>query len=309
MGKSTLITQQDGNEAFQAYLKSQQPALDDYVSQAREELKALVKEHYTPYPDQKLLLSGKYSDLATVSDWDTKKLAAMVDTIAGSLFGGSVPAGTKKPEKELPPAILAISTQELLIASAAFSIITGILGSLGESLTTKTTRETKNKQVSPGINLFISVIENSFKYKGYFNDESILENVYVYEVHFSEKELLAVGHMNDLAAYEDQKAKIRKQIEKIDIASVNLPLGSTEEDLDKFTKMTTRYNGLLDALNKQLEELMKKYAPTGKAVALGNTAAGVAVAPAPVRMAAMPKGPEAIPYIQQKAAAILAAHG
>lgn len=311
MGKSDLVQQQENNAAFQAYVREQQAALESHVSQAREELKGMVKEHYTPYPDRTLLLSGQYSDLATVSEWDTKKLSAMVNSIAGSLFGGNAPTGTNKPKQqpEVNTAILALTNQELLIATAAFSLITGILGSLGESLQTKITRETKNRQVLPGIMIFVSVIENSFKDTGYFSNESILENVYVYEVHFSEKELLAVGHLADMAAYEDEKAVIRKQIEKIDKAAADLPVGSTDAEVDKYIKMTTKFNTILDGLNKRLEAMMKKYA-TGRGTALNKMAAAApAAAPAAMPIAALPRGPEAIPYLQQKAAAILAAHG
>ncbi len=305
MGRSNSIAEQaEKNQKFQEYLAAQQKAMEEHVAKSQKDIDAAVKKHYTPYPDDALLLAGQYSHLSTVSEWSADSLNTVLDSVKGSLFGKPVPAGSTKPAEtpEVSTAVAALGGLELLVANAAFDLIQGVLQSLGTSTSTNISAETKNKAVAPGLMLFVSVLESSFKSTDFFNSELIVQNIYVYEVHFSIKEGQAVSHLSDLQSYEDQKQTIRNSIKLIDDRVGKLVPG---DDLDAYTLALNKLNTILDALDTRLGLIDGRIKQlTGAPVA----AAAYAIHP----MHAMPPMPkvdgQAIPYLKQKCERILAAN-
>jgi hypothetical protein len=190
---------------------------------------------------------------------------------------------------------------DLLIANAAFDLIQGVLQSLSTSTETALTSQMKNKMLAPGLTLFISILESSFKSSQFLTNELIIQDAYVYEVHFSIKEGESVVRLSDLEAYEDAKQTARHSITRIDKAIEGLTLG---DNLDAYIRKVDMYDAILDAWIKRLGDLSAKIAALS-----GKPPAPPAAARRDMVGGALPReDDEAIPYLREKVRAILAAH-
>jgi len=303
MGRSDLVQQQEKNKAFQEYVATQRKAMDADLTKARGELDTLVKEYQSSYPDGVLILTGEYSHLSTVSEWNTKKLNTMIDDIGKSLFGGTPPEPTKKTVPEgLKGTLEAMAGIDLMIATAAFSVIQGILQSLGASMQTEITWDKTSKRVAPGLTIFVAVLENSFKNTDIFSTDTIVENAYIQKVYFSVKDGVAYNKMQDLNLYSEEAEGVRHTIRGLIALSAKLPMPEDPDLLDGWNLKMNKINTTMDGFNKRMEEI------GAKIVALG----GKPPAPATRAMAARPAlgamprdHAQAVEYLRQKGLAIL----
>ncbi len=269
MGKSNSIEQQQkSNKAFQEYVNAMNKDMEEHVGKTSKELDALVEVHYKPFPDKASLLEGRYSHLSTVSEWSLASVQKMIASCRDAIFGAPAPAGSKKEDKpeEVSLAIQAIKSRELLIANAAFNIVQSLLGSFSSSTSTDVLTKIDVKPLSPGLTLFIGVMNNAYSRTDFFRNEKIRQNMFVYKVFYSIKEGHMTSMLGDLEAYEEQKAAFRAQMKEVSTKVAKLDTRSNDyrEQLKDCSEDVKALNSMLKEIDTQIEALSK--APLAKAL-------------------------------------------
>jgi hypothetical protein len=257
MGKSKTIADQGNlNKQFQQYIDEMTQSMEKQAVSITGTIDNMVKSHYQTFPDKAELLTGQYSHLTTFSEWSLNSITTMIDSCRKTIFGtASVPEGSEKEttSPEVTGAIAALKARELLIANAAFDIVQSILSSFSTSTTTTVSAKLDTKPLDAGLTLFIGVLNNVYNRKDFFNNEKISQNIFIYKVYYSIKEGQSVSQLDDLGAYENQKAAFRTQLQKLDQMVANLDVFK-EDYLDELAKCTAR----ADALNKCLQAIDDK---------------------------------------------------
>lgn len=256
MGQSNTIEQQAKlNTRIQAYVDQMRADLDKSLAAETVALNARVKEHYSKYGDDALMIASSYRHLTTTSEWSLKSINTMIDSCRTAIFGGKLPDGAKKdtPKAEVTEAIKAMSNLDLLIANAAFDAVQALLSSVGSTTSTSISVKSDEKMLAPGMTLFITVVENSYHRKEFFSDETVIQNLFLFEVRFSIKEGKAMSKLSDLQAYENQKQSMRNQLLKVDDA-----VGKLDPTKDDYLTTLTKFLGISDALNARLKAIDDK---------------------------------------------------
>jgi hypothetical protein len=272
--------------------------MNAHVEDAKRDIAEDVKKHYSTYTDRVQLLQGSYSHLTTVSEWGLDNVNKMITSIKDSLFGiKAPPQGTTKDavSEATTKSIAALSAFDLLIASAAFEVIQGILTALGSSTKTEVTKLEKNKKVAPGVNLFIAVLDSSYQRSTFLDNQLIVQNMYVFEVHYSTQEGLIDAKRSTLQTYMDEKEIWIGQIGKIGEAVEKLTPG---DDLDKYQLQINQYDKILDTFNDKLQKLDAEIVKLAK---LAEKHAMLA--------ARVPSHGLAVRHLQQKCANLLDVYG
>jgi hypothetical protein len=272
--------------------------MQGHVEDAKKDIGNEVKSHYSTYTDRVQLLQGSYSHLTTVSEWSLDGVNKMIDAIKDALFGKkATPAGTEKEKvsESTSKSIAALNEFDLLIASAAFEVIQGILAAFASSTKTEVTKITRNKKVAPGVNLFISVLDSSYQRSTFLDNQMIVQNMYVFEVHYSSQEGLIDAKRGTLQTYMDEKESWIGQIKKIaDLIDKLVP----GDDLNAYQKQINTYDQILDGFNVKMQKIDAEIAKLTK---LAQNQAVLA--------ARVPSHGLAIKHLQQKAAALLDTYG
>ncbi|CAK7014462.1 hypothetical protein [Saezia sanguinis] len=260
MGKSNSIEQQQkSNQAFQEYVNSMNNEMNKHLAEAKSAIDALITNHYKPYPDKAELIVGEYSHLATVSEWSLGSVNKILDACRNAIFGAQAPDGTQKgtDDKKVDASIAELKSRELLIANAAFDVVQSTLSTIGSSSSTSITTKTDAKAIAPGMMLFICVMENSYNRKDFFAGETIVQNMFVFRVYYSIKEGESVSKLNDLQAYENQKAAFRSLLKQNDekVASLDVTSDNFMTDLQKLTAISETLNKRLVAINEKIAQL------------------------------------------------------
>ncbi|MEX3776494.1 hypothetical protein [Pseudomonas sp. MYb118] len=230
--------------------------LDKSMAVETAALNTRVKEHYSKYGDDALMIASSYRHLTTASEWSLKSINTMIDSCRTAIFGGKLPDGAKKdtqPKAEVTAAIAAMSNLDLLIANAAFDAVQALLSSIGSTTSTNISVKSDEKMLAPGMTLFITVVENSYHRKEFCSDETIIQNLFLFEVRFSIKEGKAMSKLSDLQAYENQKQSMRNQLLKVDDA-----VGKLDPTKDDYLTALAKFLGISDALNARLKAIDDK---------------------------------------------------
>lgn len=260
MGRSNSIEQQQkSNAEFQAYVDSMNADLEKRVDIEAKKIDGLIEEHYKLYPDKAELLLGSYRHLSTVSEWSLDSVNKILDGCRKAIFGAAPPQGAKsdKAPVEVSASIAEIKERELYIANAAFEVVQGALSSFTSKTTTSVMTKTEVKNLSPGLTLFITVMENTYSRKDFFRNESIIQNMFYFKVYYSIKEGQQVSKLSDLKAYEDQKAVFRKLLLKQQEAMLKLDVTDVDFvlQLQKIEVISDRLNASLEKINTKIVAL------------------------------------------------------
>ena len=214
MGAAPTISEQAAKDKeFQKYVDERNAELDKTVATATAAMDSQMKDFYTKggWDDAKPLASGAYQHLATASTWSLDHVNNMIEAVRGAVFGGpppaapdpNVPAPKDQSANKVEPIDAKTKTlmglmagTELVIANAAFQAITGILSQFKSSMETSLVKNVQQKDLTPGMSLFVCVMENKFHRKDFFNDELIIQDFYIYRCSFS------VNRAADIAKFD-----------------------------------------------------------------------------------------------------------
>ncbi|MBF2017344.1 MAG: hypothetical protein IGS23_19495 [Rivularia sp. T60_A2020_040] len=206
------------------------------------------------------LAKGDYQHVTTLSEWSLDSVSKMINSIQGAIFGkSSTPKGstTISDEKSKTPdvsvAIQAMSDLQLLIAQTAFQSIQGILESFTSSTKTELMSNRKVIPLSPGLTLFMCIIENNIEQTKFFKSDLICQNFYLYTARYSIAEGKNIINFNQLqaladlqAGYDVQEKKIAKLISNLDPAS------------DKWDEQKIKYDKMIENIESSREKIKGK---------------------------------------------------
>lgn len=255
MGKSNTIDQQaKQNAAFQQYITEQTAELDKMTTAASQDLQTQITNYYEKggWNDAKPLVSGTYQHLSTASEWSLDSVAKMIGTIKDTIFGGPPPVGTEKaPETDdLTQAVAKMSEMEVLIASAAFTAVEGILEAFTSGTQTTVQKQFDIKELAPGLTLFICVIENQYHRSDFVSDNTIIQNGYVFDTRFS------ISQGGDIAKFNQMTSLIAQQnAQEVIAGKCNTAIGNLDVTADDFEVKDAKYKAISDRANAQVEVL------------------------------------------------------
>ncbi|WCM54089.1 hypothetical protein OH720_14130 [Pseudomonas sp. WJP1] len=217
MGHSTDIKAiGQENTAFQKYIDERNTELDKTAAEAQKVLDAQIKKFYADgkWDDAQPLASGSYQHLATASTWSLSNVVDMIENVRTAVFGGKaidMPPTKGEKDDKVPTApaakgsTISPTTQNLLtmmagteaiIANAAFQAITGILSAIKTGTETDLSKQIVQKDIIPGMSMFVCVMENKFSSKDFFNSEIIVQNFYIYDVRMSADRARALANFD-----------------------------------------------------------------------------------------------------------------
>lgn len=268
----TIDEQAKKNAAFQEYIDKQTDAMNKSATAAQADMKAAMDQFYADgkWDDVQPLLGGSYQQLETASTWSLDHVSQMISAVRGAIFGGSPAPAANDPKSALKPlgtgttvatpspsAITAISQMadmDLLIASAAFDAIQGILTAFTSSTNTKIVRNFDKKPLAPGLMLFVTVMENQYSRSDFFTDETIVQNFYIFDARISVKQAIGLAQFNQVqtyitqqAAYETGAAKVSGLIGALDVARADYIVA-----LQKLQKILDVQNATIDSLQTKI---------------------------------------------------------
>lgn len=255
MGKSNTIDEQaKQNAAFQQYITEQTAELDKMTTAASQDLQSQITTYYEKggWNDAKPLVSGTYQHLSTASEWSLDSVAKMIGTIKDSIFGGPPPDGTDKAEQstDLAETVAKMSEMEVLIASAAFTAVEGILEAFTSGTQTTVQKQFDIKELAPGLTLFICVIENQYHRSDFVSDNTIIQNGYVFDTRFS------IAQGGDVAKFNQMTSLIAQQNSQEVIAGkCNTALNNLDVTADDFDLKSTKYEAIAEKANAQVQVL------------------------------------------------------
>ncbi|SEB16249.1 hypothetical protein [Variovorax sp. YR216] len=299
MGHAATIEEEGAkNKAFQKYIDERNAELDKATAAAQLVLDGQIKKFYEAgkWTDAQPLASGSYQHLATASTWSLDKVIEMIDSVRSALFGGkaTVIEPTKKGDA-VPTAAcakgstIAPVTQNLLtmmagteaiIANAAFQAISGILSTIKTGTETDLSKQIMQKDIIPGMSLFVCVMENKFSSQDFFNNEIIIQNFYIYDVRMSAdraRDLANFNRINGLIAQQNDLEtavnELSQQVNGMKIADYK------KKHNDDLKAALVDYKSDFTALEEMIAEINKKIADTAalinqkKALLAANNAA------------------------------------
>ena len=272
MGSSNTIEQQAAlNTKFQQYIDDQNKVLDAATKAARSDMDKAIDNFAKQggWTDLKPFASGSYQHLATASTWSLDRVSDMLNSIASALMGGKSAPPAKDPNSKVPtigtgttvqpadPATKALLASmggtELIIAAAALDVVQSILSSFSSSTQTDIVKDVRQKDLLPGLSLFITVMENQYRRNDFFGNEMIIENFYIYDVRMSAQRAADIAKMNRLNGliYQQQvqidaASNVSAQIPKLDPARPDY--------LEAFQKLTA----IVDGINKSIDKIAEQ---------------------------------------------------
>lgn len=271
MGKSNTIEQQtQQNAAFQKYIDEQTAALNTTVTNATNEINSRITDYYQKggWDDDKPLISGTYQHIATTSEWSLDAVADMIKRIQGTIFGGPPPPGSTAPpqSEDLAEAVAKMSSMEVLITSAAFSAIEGVLEAFTSGTQTGVLKQVDVKELAPGLTLFIGVIENQYHRQDFVSNNTIIQNAYVFDTRFSIKQggdIAKFNQMTSLSAQMDTQEKIAARCDDA--------IDALDVTADDFEVKDAKYQGIADKANAQADKLRAEIEKLEKSDALQSS--------------------------------------
>lgn len=263
MGHSNSIEEQaKKNAEFENYLKQMESNLSDRANNAWEQVNKDITDHYSKFNGESFeLAKGDYQHVTTLSEWSLDSVSKMINSIQGAIFGkSSSPKGSttisndeKSKTPEVSVAIQAMSDLELLIAQTAFQSIQGILESFTSSTKTELMSNRKVIPLSPGLTLFIDIIENNIEQTKFFQSDLICQNFYLYTARYSIAEGKNIINFNQLQALADLQAGYNVQEKKIAKLISNLDPAS-----DKWEEQETKYDKMIENIEASRVKIAAK---------------------------------------------------
>jgi len=259
------------NAAFQKYIDDQSKAMNTASTTAKADMDQLIKQFYQQgnWDDAKPFISGSYQHLTTAESWSLDNVSKMIDAIRGAVFGGSatppaqnpanVPTkvgdGTTPPPKDLPTteAMKAMAGMDLLIASAAFDIIQGILTTFTVSTSASIVHNVSQKELVPGLSLFVTVMENQYQSNDFFSNQVIIQNFYLFDARLSVKRAADIAKFNQVQSLITQQTSFETAVDKLSTIIAGLDVN----DPHYLDNLQVKQN-ILETLNKRIEDLAAK---------------------------------------------------
>jgi hypothetical protein len=277
MGHSPTIEQQGQKDAaFQKYVDEQTTALNKKSGEAETTMTARMDKFYKQggWEDAKPLTQGSYQHLTTASEWSLTHVSDMIDAIRGAIFGGAAAPSATDPNSKLtqigkgtvtdtaPPALTAMAAMagiDLLIASAAFDAIQGILTTFTSKTSTEIVSNYTQKDLVPGLSLFVTVMEDMYHRSDFFSGETIIQNFYIFDAKFSVSRGADIAKFHMLETLINQQVAIESQANKMSerIAALDVNRTDYEAAFEKLTQTLDMQNKYVEKLQAQIDALRK----------------------------------------------------
>jgi|GEM_PF-7077775 hypothetical protein len=277
MGHSPTIEQQGQKDAaFQKYVDEQTTALNKKSGEAETTMTARMDKFYKQggWEDAKPLTQGSYQHLTTASEWSLTHVSDMIDAIRGAIFGGAAAPSATDPNSKLtqigkgtvtdtaPPALTAMAAMagiDLLIASAAFDAIQGILTTFTSKTSTEIVSNYTQKDLVPGLSLFVTVMEDMYHRSDFFTGETIIQNFYIFDAKFSVSRGADIAKFHMLETLINQQVAIESQANKMSerIAALDVNRTDYEAAFEKLTQTLDMQNKYVEKLQAQIDALRK----------------------------------------------------
>lgn len=254
MGHSQSISEMtQKEETYRNYLKKIQEDLETRSKKYNDEMQKKLNDYYKDNHYDKLdFISGMNADFMQQSEWSMKNVKAIIDAITKAVFGDTkAPDGvTIEKAEEIGKAITAMENMELYIAGKCFEVLSGIVESFGSSTSVSFNSSYKHEPLGNGMHLFATVVCDSYKSQGFFENSEIYEYLYIYEVKYSVDEAKTLANVELTKLYEDQIATFTKKVE--DLLD---QLSSDKITPEQYESNSEIYNTLIDKSKKKLDEL------------------------------------------------------
>jgi len=259
------------NAEFQKYIDDQSKAMKEAAGKAKADMDAAIKTFYADgkWDDAQPFTGGTYQHLETSETWSLDHVAKIIDSIRGAVFGGSAAPEAKNPENvptkiaegttKTPPkeqvsvAAKAMAGMEFIIASAAFDIIQGILTSFTTSTNASIVHNFAQKELVPGLSLFVTVMENQYQRNDFFTNQVIIQNFYIFDARFSIKRAADIAKFNQVQSLITQQASLEAGVEKVS----NI-ISELDASADNYLDQLKIQQNKLDSLNGKIEGLGTK---------------------------------------------------
>jgi hypothetical protein len=270
MGSSPSIQQQgQKDKAFNEYVKEQSTVLEAKLGEAEKRMNDRMEAFYKAggWTDAKPLTQGSYSHLTTASEWSLTHVTDMITAIRGAIFGGTAPPAAGVNEQPPQPgkgatietpnaaltAMAAMEGMDLLIADAAFQAIQGILTTFTSKTSTEIASDYVQKDLIPGLSLFVTVMENMYHRSDFFTGETIIQNFYIFDARFSVSRGADIAKFSVLESLMDEQRAFEANAGGLGTEIGELNVKDSEFET-KFTKLTK----MLEIVNTQVEVMQKK---------------------------------------------------
>jgi hypothetical protein len=275
------------NVAFQKYIDERNAELDKASQDAKVRMDAQIAAFYKEgnWSDAKPLVSGQYQHLATASTWSLDHVIGMIDAVRGAVFGEApaAKAAAKDPASKVPnigtdPEIKPVDTAtktlmaamggtEMIIANAAFQAISGVLAAFKSTTETDLVKNVIQKEVVPGLSLFVTVMENKFHRSDFFTDEIIVQNFYIFETRMSLQRAADIAKFDRMKGLQQQQIDLEtqasdfsNQIGTLHFADYKTKYGADavkkyKSDFDDLHTMVEMFNAQIDEIGKKIDAL------------------------------------------------------
>lgn len=256
MGNSPSIEElKAADDKFAAYLAERRIEIEARRRETREQMDADVAKFYQDgkWNDRRPLFSSEYVDVQNMSDWSLTTVNNMLTAISGAVFGsGNPPPGTKvDSDVSNNEVIQKIPSLQLLIMSAAFRAIQGILEAFVLKSSTTITMSKRIDMVAPGVTIFVYVNSNCFQQKSFFQNGLISQYFYLAEAYTSVEQLGHYSVFEDKRLFEKEKEVLRARAEKI---TKTMEDADTIEKLEAITKMLDFVYDRLKAVTERIKD-------------------------------------------------------
>jgi hypothetical protein len=255
MGTSNTIEQQKKlNNAFVEYIADQTKQLDKMTADAESEIGTRTEAYFKAgkWDDAAPLIRGRYEHLTTASEWSLDNVSKMIDALRNAMFGRSSTPNGSTVTKD--PGVLAnvakMADMELLITTAAFNAIQGIMSTFTTGTDTSIQKDYATKELAPGMTLFLCVIENQYHRTDFLSDNSILQTAYVFDTRFSIKQAGDIANFDQVQSLIEQQHTAEDLITKFDKA-----LNALDVTAANYDTLSTKYQASLAKLNAQVDTL------------------------------------------------------
>jgi hypothetical protein len=268
MGTSNTIDQQSKlNAQFQDYINTQTANLNQMIKTGQDDIKSMIDQHYkdSNITDATPLTYGTYQHLTTVSEWNLDSVTKMISAINNAVFGlaptppsdntkGNQVTLNSSTASALAQNVKNTSEMILLIESAAFNAINGILSTIDYSTQTSIQKQTATKEIAPGLTLFVCIIENVYSKQDFLSGQSIVQNGYIFDSRYSLTEGAKLAQFDTMQSLIDEQNAMTNQAAKLSTVISNLdPASSTY--MTSFQTYTTMINTINDAAEALLTKI------------------------------------------------------
>jgi hypothetical protein len=268
MGSSPSIEElKAADDKFEAYLKERRIEIEARRKETREQMDADIAKFYLDgkWNDRRPLFSSEYVDVQNMSDWSLASVNNILKGISGAVFGSDnpPPGTTVGSDVSTNEVIQKIPSLQLLVMSAAFRAIQGILEAFVLKSSTTITMSKRIDMVAPGVTIFVYVSSNSFQQQSFFKNSLISQYFYLAEAYTSVQQLGDYSVFQDKLLFEKEKERLRDRAEKItktmdaavDIAALEAITKMLDFVYDRLKAVTDRIKNIDDVEHESLMSL------------------------------------------------------